>query len=281
MGIEKHGVKFIIRARECHRLDLTHTLTLGRQGLHVSEEELLRHAQGCDTAAMLRSRFCEDFLRYLGAQQVDSMDASAYEGATIVHDLNQPIDQSLHGKYTTIIDGGTQEHVLNITQSLTNAINLLAPGGHLLMMTPTNNYCGHGFYQFSPELFDSVMGPHNGMELVEMIACECFEDETRWFKVARPSVIGRRVMLRSHFCVLLLVIARRIGNEPVEKITAMQSDYSAAWDDSAKAESIHRQNGGKTGLCGLLKKALKRMARKMVYSNRLELDREAFSEIVD
>jgi len=39
------------------------------------------------------------------------MDFSAYEGADLVHNLNQPVVKSLEGRFNFILDGGTTEHV--------------------------------------------------------------------------------------------------------------------------------------------------------------------------
>jgi hypothetical protein len=275
MGIEKHGIKFILRAIKHHGLNTRETLTLGRQGLHTNIDELSSLLPG-SSSKLLESRYAESFLEYLGAKKVDSMDASSYEGATIVHDLNLPISSELYGKYSAVIDGGTLEHILNLPTALQNAINLLKKNGHLIMFSPANNFFGHGFYQFSPELFDGVFGEHNGMELIEMIACECFDDEMRWFQVAKPSEIGRRVLLRSHFCVLLLVIAKRTSDVPVDKIIAMQSDYAVAWVNNEKAIGIHAQS--------ILRKFwlidfIKSLARKFVYTNRLSQDSKAFREL--
>jgi hypothetical protein len=33
---------------------------------------------------------------------------------------------------------------------------------------------GHGFYQFSPELFYSVLAPHNGFRIIKMAIVESY-----------------------------------------------------------------------------------------------------------
>jgi hypothetical protein len=103
----------------------------------------------------------EDYLGPLGYRVV-ALDASAYEGAEIIHDLNKPIPDELAGKFDLVIDGGTLEHVFDYPTALQNAMRMLRVGGHLFLITPTNNQCGHGFYQFSPELFYGLLTPANG-----------------------------------------------------------------------------------------------------------------------
>ena len=62
------------------------------------------------------------------------IDASPYEGATIVHDLNTPVDTSLHERFDVVIDGGDLEHVFNIPVALANLMSMLTVGGTMLLV---------------------------------------------------------------------------------------------------------------------------------------------------
>ena len=42
------------------------------------------------------------------------------------------------------------------------AIKLTKIGGMIIHALPANNFCGHGFWQFSPELFYELYSPENG-----------------------------------------------------------------------------------------------------------------------
>lgn len=99
----------------------------------------------------------EPLARALGAGNVSSCDFSGYEKATLIHDLNVPIGPEWHERFDMVIDGGTLEHVFNFPVAIANCMNLVKTGGHLLLFSPSNNMCGHGFYQFSPELFFRVL----------------------------------------------------------------------------------------------------------------------------
>src|SRR5690606_11698747 len=76
-----------------------------------------------------------------------------YEGAEIIADLNHPLSETIAGRFDLLVDGGTLEHVFAVRQALMNVAELLKPGGRAIHITPTNNYCNHGFYQCSPTLF--------------------------------------------------------------------------------------------------------------------------------
>jgi hypothetical protein len=53
------------------------------------------------------------------------MDASAYQKAEFVHDLNRPVRPALHAKFDTVFDGGTIEHIFDIPAVFDNVDRLL------------------------------------------------------------------------------------------------------------------------------------------------------------
>jgi hypothetical protein len=89
---------------------------------------------------------------HLGLEST-ALDVSDYEEAEIVHDLNQPIPDALRGRYGTVFDGGTFEHVFCVSNAFTNVAELVRPGGRVLHLSPVNNYVNHGYWQLSPRSF--------------------------------------------------------------------------------------------------------------------------------
>jgi hypothetical protein len=225
MGIETHDVEFLLEARG-RGVDFGRTLTIGRQEVKVPGPVLARFL-GSDPDSFPSSRYAEPLFEHLGAAAVDSLDASSYEQATIVHDLNEPVDPALHGRYTAVYDGGSLEHVFNFPVAIRSCMEMVAPGGHLLLQSPANNQCGHGFYQFSPELLYRVLSAENGFEVERMVAVELYRN--RRFEVADPADVGGRVELTNARPVLLLVQARRTTVVPLLRRPPQQSDYAAAW----------------------------------------------------
>ena len=147
-------------------------LTLGRQNLFIRPSKVLRmfreYGQSSEIASNKAIYYADDVFESLGFQRIDSIDASTYEGATIIHDMNIPVPESLHCCYDLVWDGGTLEHIFNFPTALMSAMQMVKVGGHLIFVTPSNNQCGHGFYQFSPELFFRVLTPENGFELIRI-----------------------------------------------------------------------------------------------------------------
>jgi len=62
------------------------------------------------------NRYSEPFLKTLGAGEIDTFDASDYEGASQVWDMNLPISEDFKEKYSLMIDSGSLEHIFNFSR---------------------------------------------------------------------------------------------------------------------------------------------------------------------
>ena len=91
------------------------------------------------------AQFAEPFFHYLGAGEIVLLDASDFEGANVVQDMNWPIEQGLKGRFDAVFDGGTLEHIFNFPTAMTNCMEMVRLGGHFIGCSPANNFCGHGF----------------------------------------------------------------------------------------------------------------------------------------
>jgi hypothetical protein len=241
MGFDLNSTRFILQAKR-DGADFSRTLTLGRQGLHLGTRRLygLLGEVGLKLNAEQRTviergfPYADGLLRVLGAETLETMDASSYEGASIVHDMNNPIPASLTSAFTLVVDFGTLEHIFNFPVAAKNIINALRTGGSFLTATTANNFMGHGFYQFSPELFFRVFSIENGFEVQQMYLCED-RLTNDWYEVPDPAIIRGRVELRNSLPTLMLMRARKIAEiEPFLK-TPQQSDYETQlWSKGAE-----------------------------------------------
>lgn len=235
MGFDIHGVRFLLAAR-ASGVSFRRSATIGRQGLHITPEDLggvLRQFGQPLDAAQVRQLYAADgyaepLLRLLGAEEVCSLDASAYEDATRVQDMNQPLPADLQAGFTAVIDSGSLEHIFDFPQALRNCMQMAQVGGHLLLLTPANNFMGHGFYQFSPEVFFRALSADNGYALERILIYESFHDAP-WYQVAAPEKVGRRVELLNSFHTHLLVQARRSAEHAIFAAPPQQSDYVTEW----------------------------------------------------
>lgn len=246
MGLPRHSIAFLVCARQLG-VSFDRTLMLGRQGLVAGDERTLMAAFEDANEPLSRASarrifteeksYAEPLFRHLGATRVDSLDASAYEGATLVHDLNEPLPDQLCGRYSAVIDGGTLEHVFDFPTALRSALEAVRVGGHYIAFTPTNNQCGHAFYQLSPELYYRALSAEHGYR-VRCMLMRGYNAGARWYQVADPAVVRHRVMALSRWPVDLYVLAERTEEEEVLATVPQQSDYAATWTQPRKASPI-------------------------------------------
>ncbi len=233
MGIDIHNLNFLAHAADLG-VSFERTLAIGRQALFIEAFELEDHRllRGLPSlseppVAPGEPRYFEPLLKqWLGAVAADSVDASDYEDATHLHDMNLPWPErsAERGRYDAVLDFGCLEHVFNFPVAWRNCVDLCRVGGHVLHALPANNLSGHGFYQFSPELFYNLYQEKNGFEMQGVYFA--IKGERRyWWKVANPLEVKRRVNLCNSHEVYMLVLARKL-REPGVLPAPQQSDYA-------------------------------------------------------
>jgi hypothetical protein len=108
-----------------------------------------------------------------------------------------------------------------------------------MIHTMANNWLGHGFYQFSPELFYRVLTPENGFSIVRVVAHAAYE-LAPWYEVPDPAAMVSRIEGASRWDgILLMIHARRVSDVPIFARAPQQSDYAAQWRDAADVTEEH------------------------------------------
>jgi SAM-dependent methyltransferase len=233
MGLDINSIHLLLAARR-RGATFGQTLMLGRQGLNIFPQKMaeLFEADGLPSAKFRAGgpecAYAEPVFEALGAEQVDTLDNSDFEGARFIHDLNLPVPEELKNRFDAVYDGGTLEHVFNFPQALKNCMEMTREGGRFYIHTCLNNLSGHGFYQFSPELFFRALSPENGFE-VERMVVHRVGPYGGWYEVTDPNAIQARVELITFTPVQLLVQAKRTASKPVFEQAPQQSDYSVMW----------------------------------------------------
>lgn len=244
MGIDLHGLRLLQYAAA--KGSLGDVATLGRQNVYMDGSalrEILHLPLGKQYGP-----YCEDMLlEQFGAASVTSFDASGYESATVLHDMNTLLNHNR--QYDTVTDFGTLEHVFNLAIALKNVAALCKTGGRIIHALPANNYNGHGFWQFSPELFFSLYSTSNGFAETEVFIAQ-LDDDQNWWRAAVPAN-GIRVEYTSASRSYVLVLTRKQAADTGQNV--QQSDYVVNW--AQKSAPVAMPHGS---LRNVIHSALKR-----------------------
>lgn len=261
MGLTKEITRFILQSA-AKGAPFGRVLTLGHQYTSVSPERLQQQLAEhgfwpprCGEEEFRKhmadpvDRF-EGLAHAMGASEVIACDASDYEGAQWTHDLNRPVPESWHNAFDVVLDSGTLEHVFNFPTAVANCMRAVRPGGRLFLFTPANNYFGHGFYQFSPELFYRVLSPENGFRVDRMWLRANAEGSSNFlgvqypfpitteaWEVRDPAAIHERVTLVNDVPVLLFIEATKERDVVPFQRTPQQSDYVEQWGEEPEGNA--------------------------------------------
>ena len=254
MGLIYSRLKLMMEAKQ-NGTSFDNVITIGKQNLNLSKNEYykLKNENGIslDTINYKFGEriFGDDIIKKcLGIKELSIIDYSDYENANILCDLNNLIPEELHSKFDVLIDGGSIEHIFNFPVAIKNYMNLIKTGGELFIFTNSNNHCGHGFYQFSPELFYRVFDKENGFQIKEVILMEHpypgaeLSEKQICYKVKDPSDIGRRSTLVNKHPLGIMVHAKKNRQTSIFDQNPMQSDYTKTWENSEKKVEIRKQN---------------------------------------
>jgi hypothetical protein len=234
MGVDSTAVQFLVAAKS-RGVDFSKVATIGRQYFFPDRKtfdrvcQLLSVQADVDTVRRQSKGYAETFFTsVLGAAEVCSVDASAYEGAMTIHDMNLPISADLKSRFSVVYDGGSLEHVFNVPQALQNCMEMLAVGGYFIQTNGANNYMGHGFYQLSPELIFRVFSKENGFS-AELVLLHEDVPGGHWYRVSDPASVGKRVQLTNRYPTSIWTLAKKIAQQPLFSSVPQQSDYLKSW----------------------------------------------------
>lgn len=221
MGIDFTGLIVLFNSLK-YTKNRKNIITLGRQEIHL-DKNIIKQLLNKEY-----SGFCENLLSDIGFENIDSIDNSSYEGATILHNMNKPIPENLKNKYDFVLDLGTTEHIFNIPQVCENIIDLLNIDGIYVCFIPNNNCSGHGIYQFSPEFFLSTYTKKYGMEILELYISKVNDVMENWINVNNYGNNNFRNMAKfsGNEEVYIMAIIRKISNDRENLILNPPNQFS-------------------------------------------------------
>ena len=225
MGLTFHEYKFLEEVSK--KKNFGNVLTLGKQEIILTNED--RKRLNLVEKDYVNDEYIDKLLvDKFKANSVKSIDNSSFEGADIIHDMNKPIE-NLNEKFDTIIDFGTSEHIFNVVENLSNISKFCKNDGIILHSLPANNNCGHGFWQFSPELFFSLYSENNGFSDTEIFVFNT-HNKYEWWKVEKQK-LGERLEISSD--APLYVLVKTIKKSETQNKDVQQSDYIERWNENS------------------------------------------------
>lgn len=253
MALTFHTFKYLEKLKN-ENFFFGETLSLGRLNNLINNDEFKTLKISTSNDEYADEILFENF----NIKSLNSLDFSKFENADIIYDLNEPIEK-LDKQFDTILDFGTSEHVFNISQCLKNISDLCKISGHIIHCLPANNNCGHGFWQFSPELFFNIYSKKNGFEDTEIFLINLF-DKKNWYKINKQE-LGERLELNSSEPLYILVKTKKIGPNHFKNIN--QSDYEYQWSDQTNIEK------NKKSFLSLLNRKIKNKFKHLLKTNMI------------
>ena len=209
MGIGIESRDFLNRCKSELGVNFSRTAMIGRQQTYFG---------------VGAGPFAEEYFESLGATEITSFDANYYESAEHIHDFNLPIPDEFKSRYSVVFDGGTLEHIFDIAQAIQNCMEMVETNGHIICISPTNNYSGHGFYQLNSELFYRVFGSDNGFAVRRMWLARAATTE---FREAPDDQCREGNHIAGE--VLVFCAAQKIERIPLFTKSIQQSGYVKLW----------------------------------------------------
>lgn len=230
MGLTKNMLLLLLSSKHKRAVSFESMIMIGRQKLHLKKvdvEACLRSFNYSDINKVLEKieTYAEPVFNFIGSKTIDSLDASPYEEATVIQDLNVPLNSGFKQSYNLVLDSGTLEHVFNVPEAIKTCMKLTKKGGHFIGVYPCNNFFGHGFYQFSSELFYRTFSEENGFKIEDIIL---FVDEPNasFFSISDTSEQYQRVQFTNRKPVYIYVLAKKLKNVTLFQKAPLQMDYS-------------------------------------------------------
>jgi len=199
-------------------------LTLGKIYPFLADSDFdLCRSQGYSLSRS-KSAFAETlFLDSLGAESLESLDVSSYQGADIIADLNHPLAVSLLSKYDVVFDAGTLEHLFDLKTSLTNIFSLLTVGGIYYSGVVCSGWVDHGFYQFSPTFFvDFARHNSDCLELVDLLVADVYG--ARFWSYLSLGPQQKKILFSSDLKLGVIGVLKKTNDRDL-RFDVMQSKY--------------------------------------------------------
>ena len=281
MGLDRGTIKFLMKIGKKREFSGLSVLTAGRLNIWATYKDVQKWSREMNfdiredvqiVPSYNKDFFDRDyisdstFFELLGFSKLDSIDFSNYQGGSILHDLNEDVPHSLHGRYDWIIDAGTSEHIFALPKVLENYNKTLKTGGRIIHFLPSTNHVDHGFYMFSPSLFFDYYSANKWeIECCYFVkkASLPFMNKRKLYEYVPGALGGYSRHLKGAWEVFFVAqkTARSTFDSPVQ-----QGRYVGMWNASSKKDSATNETNNKTYLHKRISRLLPLSIKLLIYS---------------
>ena len=142
-----------------------------------------------------------------------TFDISDKDNPTKVSNFNFQIDNC--EKFDAFFDGGSLQHTYNIPIVMKNISNHVKVGGSIMHAVSSNNLCGFGFYQISPEFFIKYYSEKNGFKNTKIFVAD-YDNTNNWYQVNTKS--SENIIINTSARLICLVKTEKYSEVNIEEI---------------------------------------------------------------
>ena len=209
MGIGFHEFSFLKYSQNKKNFE---TLgILGRQENFLSNT-VYRHLIDSNTSQ--DNKYADELLiNHFRLKKLVTFDAFDNESPSRIANFNHLIKNK--ESFDVFFDGGSLQHTFNIPTVLQNISNHVKEGGVIIHAASSNNLCGFGFYQFSPEFFKNYYSNQNGFINTEIFVAN-YDNQNEWFKLKEN--ISSNININTSARLICLVRTEKKNNNIVKDL---------------------------------------------------------------
>ena len=209
MGIGIHELLFL---KYCKKNKNFETLsTLGRQEIYINKND--RFIKKTFTNYKDEKYADNLLITELNLSKLKSYDVSNEDNPSEVKNFNFLINSP--EKVDAFFDGGSLQHTFNIPVVLKNISNHVKVGGSIIHISSSNNLCGFGFYQFSPEFFINYYSNENGFTNTKVFVAD-YDNKDNWYEIKNKNF--ENITINTTARLICMVVTEKKIEKDVKEI---------------------------------------------------------------
>ena len=185
------------------------------------------------------------FFEMMGFDKYIDVDNFKYDQPALLHDMNLPIPKSMHNQFDLVFDGGTVEHIFDISKVMENLIKMVSINGCVIHLASYD--MDHGFYGLSPCFFYDFYKANGFSNFSCYIMATDYSNVLEKYKERRPYFkyeygMDLSCLLSASSSWLIFFSAQKIKNHKVLSIPTQGMFEPSEGQNLRQSKSIFRDS---------------------------------------